>query len=72
MNKKYLILPGVVRSRSDGDMHYISARQLIELYKVNPEECKIVDSPQSAQGIEWKDYIELRPRTDGNYNLPTA
>ncbi len=69
MEIKYLICPGKIISETDGDEHYISAQRLIELYGVNPEECKIVDSPQSAFGLKWNDYIELRPRTDGNYKL---
>lgn len=68
--KKYLICPGEIRSRHDGDIHKISASQLIHLYKVDPKECIIVNSPESARGIIWSQYIVLRPRSDGNYKLP--
>lgn len=67
--KKYLVCPGKVESVRDGDWHYISAGQLISLYKVDSRDCKIVNSPESAAGIKWEDYIVLRPRTDGNYSL---
>ncbi len=65
---KYLVCPGKVIAR-DGDQHFITAGQLMSLYKVDPVDCKIVDSPQSAYGLRWEDYIVLRPRTDGNYSL---
>ena len=41
--KRYLICPGFVTSRFDGDKHYISAKQLMCLYNVYPEECVIAD-----------------------------
>ncbi len=64
---KYLICPGIVKSQYDGEHHYITAGQLMSLYKVNPKECKIIDSPDAARGVDWGAYIVLRPRTDGNY-----
>ncbi len=69
--EKYLVCPGEVKSLSDGDIHYISSQQLIELYRVNPLECKIVTSPDSARGIILEDFIVLRPNTAGDYSLPT-
>jgi len=68
--KKYLICPGVVRSISDNDMHYVSAPKLMRLYGVNREDCIIVDNPDTARGIEWSKYIVLRPNTAGDYSLP--
>lgn len=70
-DKKYIIAPGKIISRSDGDEHYIGASQLMDLYKIEPYECIIVDNPDSVRMLNWDDYIVLRPRTDGNYNLPT-
>lgn len=70
IKKKYIICPGEVRSKSDNDIHYISSSQLMRLYGVESHECIIVDSPMSAVGLNWQDYIVLRPRTDGNYSLP--
>lgn len=68
-HKKYLVCPGKVRSK-DGDLHFVSASQLINLYKVERDECVILDTPQSVFGLVWKDYIVLEPRGDGNYELP--
>lgn len=71
MEEKYLIVPGQVRSRSDGDTHYISAQELIRLYGVNPKECKIVEQQVLVNVDRLEKYypglIELRPRYDGKY-----
>lgn len=39
---KYAVYPGYTTSR-DGDVHYIDARQLMRLYRVDPKECVVVD-----------------------------
>lgn len=65
MKKKYAILPGYVFSRSDGDRHFITAKQLIQLYGVNPAECIEV-----GEGVDWTGFIPLSPRDDGDYSLP--
>ena len=66
---KYVLHPGYVISKNDGDRHYISARQLAELYNVNPAECIVVtnDEPFMHCG---NDYTHLKPRYDGNYKEP--
>lgn len=60
MKPKYLLCPGEIRSKNDGDLHYISARRLIELYGVDPRECTTDD-----RGLEG--LIPLRPRYQGDY-----
>jgi hypothetical protein len=60
---KYIICPGYVTSKTDGDRHYITSRQLIELYGVNPKECAIEkEYIRSAENA-----IFLRPRYSGHY-----
>lgn len=76
MEKKYLVFPGHVRSRHDGEEHLITAMRLMELYKVNPEECIVVGDLNEAGRImeeepRFKDMIHLAPRWDGDYTLPT-
>ncbi len=68
--KKYVILPGHVTSRSDGDRHYISATQLINLYRVGHEDCAVVNSRVQAESFIRQGYVLLEPRHDGNYSLP--
>lgn len=70
---KYVIHPGFVRSRTDGDIHYISASKLMQFYGVRSNECIIVqkDRPDSVRsiGLDLNKLIHLYPRYDGNYNL---
>lgn len=46
--KKYLVGPSRVVSKSDGDVHYISARQLMDLHGVDPRECVVIE-----EGQDW-------------------
>jgi hypothetical protein len=40
---KYLVYGGEIASINDGGWHYVSAKKVAELYKVNPRECIMVD-----------------------------
>jgi hypothetical protein len=66
-NKRYLVCPGYVRSRHDGDLHYVGARELIQLYGVDPADCLIqgqLIDPTVATGLK-----RLIPRFSGDYRL---
>lgn len=66
--KKYAIHPGWIISRNDGDRHFITFRQLCDLYDVDPKEC----FPWSdGAGLTESKYIHLYPRKDGNYARKT-
>lgn len=74
---KYVLCPGHVISRNDGQRHYIGAHHLAVLYGVNPRECLIHDpTPQWTVSNfrnaeeEQKGLIRLHPRDDGDYRLP--
>lgn len=66
---KYLIIGDWVRSKNDGDRHYISARQLIELYGLDPKECKTIENnqPMSLLGVDLTMFTVLRPLIHGKY-----
>ena len=71
---RYVLLPGYITSKSDGQVHYINPLQLARLYGVNIKECRIVyrDSVISMRSYnKTDDDIELYPRYDGDYRLPT-
>ncbi len=72
--KKYLLCPGPVTSKIDGDRHHISASDLARLYGVQMSECVVrSESLISTRGRglnENNGLIELWPRYDGNYKLP--
>jgi hypothetical protein len=67
---KYILYPGVVISRTDGQKYYISASRLAELYRVSMDECVVYDDVWCL-GIRNKHkLIKLFPRYDGHYCLP--
>jgi hypothetical protein len=66
---KYLICPGMVTAKKDGDRHYITANQLIRLYKVNPSECVVM--PKNNKGCRpGEELIMLAPDYSGQYIIP--
>lgn len=78
---RYLLCPGSVISRTDGDRHHITAVQLARLYGVSMDDCIVLSSDWSGPSGERRrnelraradsgDLIALHPRYDGNYSLP--
>jgi len=68
IEKQYMVYPGHVRSKNDNDEHYISARQLIELYEVPPHQCRIHNPNEFARRKPRNEtLIILAPRADGKY-----
>lgn len=68
---KYLVIGGFIRSNTDGQQHYISPQRLMDLYKVNPQDCVLAENNESftLRGLDRSKFIVLRPRFDGNYGL---
>ncbi len=64
--KRFVIRPGWVTSVNDGQDHWITARQVIQLHGVDPRECIIIDKrdPSSSMGYS-PEYLarllELKP-----------
>lgn len=65
--KKYILYPGYVRSKYDGELHLVTYGKLIELYKLNPKDC--IDGSKVFLFHEFNKnkLIHLSPREDGNY-----
>lgn len=82
MTPRYLLCPGSVRSRMDGQWRYFGARDLARLYGVAMSDCLVLprhDEPMLGGGIlraellaqaDRGQLIALWPRTDGHYRLP--
>lgn len=69
---KYIVRPGFVYSRNDGQRHFVGFGQLVKLYHVNPRECLYDDHKGSLLGYGerfLKDLTILHPRRDGNYSV---
>lgn len=69
MRRHYVLAPGTVISKTDGQCHHISADQLARLYGVRREAC-YVWTPESRGRPPSRDLRWLRPRYDGDYRLP--
>lgn len=81
MAVRYLLCPGQVKSRTDGDWHHIGARDLARLYGVRLDECLMLPDPGrerfSCERLRLLkrcesggDLVQLRPRGDGDYCIP--
>lgn len=67
---KYLVIPGDMISRTDGDIHYISGPQLCQLYKVDPKDCYFIHRPEDELGLDRSKFKGvLTPDYTGKYNL---
>lgn len=73
---KYLVIADYVRSKYDGDMHFITCAKLIKLYGVKEKECICLDNghksipPIDFYHRRYGELIELRPRYNGDYRIP--
>ncbi len=66
--KRFLVLPGWVKSQNDGDLHFITFDQLCWLYGVDAAECVNADSIGQMKRANTGLY-RLEPRRDGQYDL---
>lgn len=73
--KRYIVFGDYVRSRTDGDLHYISAARVAELYGVPLSECILHETRETSKRVDstlLATLHHLRPRYDGNYTIPDA
>lgn len=69
---KYIVYSGYVISPRDGDTHYITASQVMALYRVSPQDCIIIkerNRPMELTGLDASEMLLLFPRSDGDYRL---
>lgn len=65
--KKYVLHPGEIQSKNDGEIHYISAMRLAMLYKVSMRDCYVQDLIEEKL---WpRDLIHLYPNYEGDYRI---
>lgn len=62
---KFVVCPGYVYGKADGDRHFISAPKLADLYELKPGEWKEFQS----RNIYPEDTVFLRPRSNGDYRI---
>ena len=68
--QKYCVHPGEVRSKNDGDLHYIDATNLVRLYQLKRGTYRIFHNPTDHAMRE--PLICLYPRYDGRYSVELA
>jgi len=68
---KYIVRPGYITPRTDGDQHYISASRLMQLHGIQPSECIIFRGPEDYHKLKGadKNLINVFPRADGKYKV---
>jgi hypothetical protein len=72
---RYVLCPGWIISRIDGDFHYIGAAKLARYYGVNLRDCLIELPKQKLHPLGlppgfYTGMVFLKPRLDGDYRLP--
>lgn len=80
MTRHYLLIPGQVTSKTDGQRHWVTAAELVRLYGVDPADCLVFPmgrSPDDAlrrnalhERVARGELTALHPRYSGNYTLP--
>ena len=66
----YLVKAGEVVSASDGDVHFISTKDLLKLYGLRVQD-PVWMMWTELNERDFPDAIVLEPRYDGDYHLPT-
>lgn len=68
---RFLVRPGWVTSRTDGQRHWITADKLMRLYLLRREECIVEGEPSklhtTGPRFDTRHLIQITPRYDGNY-----
>ena len=79
MTVRYLLCPGLVRSKADGQSHHVPAMQLAGLYGVPLSACVILPGARPGDRllrsallarVACGELVALYPRYDGDYRLP--
>lgn len=70
MTVRFCVQPGYVRSKSDGDIHYVNFADLCRLYNIRPSEATHVNHMKpgvDARHRNCEDLIHLYARDEGDY-----
>jgi hypothetical protein len=66
---RYVLCPGWITSKNDGQRHFIDAGQLAHLYGVRLNNC-LIRHGSTLRGANSQNKVFLYPRFDGDYILP--
>ena len=68
----YMLVPGDVMSKADGQVRYVGAHALASLYGVRLRDVRSAPNELGARSAATQGYCLLRPREDGRYYLPAV
>lgn len=74
MTVKYIVIGEYIKSRLDGEMHYVPCNRLIELYGVKKSECTCMTEedtyiPYNDIIIQTSGLTILKPQYNGDYTI---
>jgi len=69
MTLRYVLHPGWIRSKTDGQVHFIGSVALARCYGVPLRECVSARPGDSLKGPWPEGLVHLEPQYDGNYTL---
>ena len=64
---KILICPGYVISQTDGDRHFITGKQLVNLYQIDFRKHEVRELKKEDRILSYNGFVILGPLYDGNY-----
>jgi hypothetical protein len=69
---RYIVHSGYVKSKTDGDVHWVGFGQLCRLYGLQPHATDVFNGDRCTNLKPLPDDIHLHPRVDGDYTLPKS
>lgn len=68
---KFILVGSTVQSATDGDLHFVSAKELLSLYRLNPNNCILVRDVNELDRYtrQYPHAVVLWPRHDGDYDI---
>ena len=68
----YVLHPGEISSKTDGDIHHITAPELARLYGIDYKKCRVIydSDPEKNRGYTNNpEHVHLWPTYSGDYTL---
>lgn len=78
MHYDYICYGGYVKSQSDGQVHYVTAKRVAQLYRLPYNKCLLIDERttirfatgrSAGKTSMLRNAIKLSPRLDGDYDI---
>lgn len=67
---RYVLHPGWVTSKEDGESHYVTVTALAQLYHIPLGACIDASFTKNFRNDRLNELIHLWPQASGNYTLP--